>query len=68
MNACDKETFQKHMEVFRYKMASDHSFDGGWLKSSFVLDFQGGEGVTGLWIRSAGVAMILAAPRACHYR
>jgi hypothetical protein len=63
MNACDKETFQKHMEVFRYKMASDHSFDGGWLKSSFVLDFQGGEGVTGLWIRSAGVAMVLAAPR-----
>ena len=63
MNACDTDTFKRHMEVFRYKMANDHSFDGGWLKSSFILDFQGGEGVTGLWIRSAGMAMILAAPR-----
>ena len=63
MNACDPETFKRHMEVFRYKMANDHSFDGGWLKSSFILDFQGGEGVTGLWIRSAGMAMILAAPK-----
>lgn len=63
MHACDQATFQRHMESFRYKMANDHSFDGGWLKSAFVLDFQGGEGVTGLWIRSAGMALILAAPR-----
>ena len=63
MHACDVETFQRHMQAFRYKMANDHSFDGGWLKSSFVLDFQGGEGVTGLWIRSAGMALILATPR-----
>ncbi len=63
MNACDEKLFQDHMETFRYKMANDHLCDGGFVKSSFILDFQGGEGVTGLWIRSAGTALILAAPK-----
>jgi hypothetical protein len=63
MNACDEKLFQDHMATFRYKMANDHLCDGGFVKSSFILDFQGGEGVTGLWIRSAGTALILAAPK-----
>ncbi|MEN9361972.1 MAG: hypothetical protein RL095_3507 [Verrucomicrobiota bacterium] len=60
MNLVDPGLFRKHLDAFRWKFAIEPSFDGGWLKSSYIFDTQGGEGVTGLWIRSAVMAIILS--------
>lgn len=59
--AADEGTFLKHMQNFRYKMSLDDCWEGGFLKSAFPLDFQGGEGVTATWIRSAGNILVLNA-------
>ncbi len=59
--AADEEVFLKHMQNFRYKMTLDDCWEGGFLKSAFPLDFQGGEGVTASWIRTAGSIMVLNA-------
>jgi hypothetical protein len=59
--AADEEIFLKHMQNFRYKMSLDDCWEGGFLKSAFPLDFQGGEGVTATWIRSAGNILVLNA-------
>ncbi|GAA5497034.1 hypothetical protein Rhal01_03222 [Rubritalea halochordaticola] len=61
MAAADEEVFLKHMQNFRYKMTIDDNWEGGFLKSAFPLDFQGGEGVTSQWIRSAGSILVLNA-------
>lgn len=57
----DESVFLKHMQNFRYKMTLDDNWEGGFLKSAFPLDFQGGEGVTSNWIRSAGSILVLNA-------
>ena len=59
--AADEEVFLKHMQNFRYKLTLDDNWEGGFLKSAFPLDFQGGEGVTAEWIRSAGSILVLNA-------
>lgn len=59
--SADEEIFLKHMQNFRYKMSLDDCWEGGFLKSAFPLDFQGGEGVTATWIRSAGSILVLNA-------
>ncbi len=60
--ACaDEEVYLKHMQNFKYKMTIDDNWEGGFLKSAFPLDFQGGEGVTANWIRSAGYILSLNA-------
>ncbi|NWK57486.1 NPCBM/NEW2 domain-containing protein [Verrucomicrobiaceae bacterium N1E253] len=60
--ACgDEDVFLKHMQHFRYKMTLDDNWEGGILKSAFPLDFQGGEGVTATWIRSAGSILVFNA-------
>jgi len=59
--SADEEVFLKHMRNFRYKMSLDDCWEGGFLKSAFPLDFQGGEGVTASWIRSAGSILVLNA-------
>jgi len=59
--SADEEVFLKHMRNFRYKMSLDDCWEGGFLKSAFPLDFQGGEGVTSSWIRSAGSILVLNA-------
>jgi len=59
--SADEAVFIKHMQNFRYKMSLDDCWEGGFLKSAFPLDFQGGEGVTGSWIRSAGSILVLNA-------
>ncbi|MGB0991542.1 MAG: DUF6288 domain-containing protein, partial [Akkermansiaceae bacterium] len=59
--AADEEVFLKHMQNFKYKMTIDDNWEGGFLKSAFPLDFQGGEGVTANWIRSAGSILVLNA-------
>lgn len=59
--AADEDVFLKHMQNFKYKMTIDDNWEGGILKSAFPLDFQGGEGVTSNWIRSAGTILVLNA-------
>ncbi|MCH7227376.1 DUF6288 domain-containing protein [Haloferula sp. A504] len=59
--AADEEVFLEHMRHFRYKLTLDDNWEGGFLKSAFPLDFQGGEGVTSVWIRSAGTILTLNA-------
>lgn len=59
--AADEEVFLEHMRHFRYKLTLDDNWEGGFLKSAFPLDFQGGEGVTSVWIRSAGTLLTLNA-------
>ncbi|MFM7181957.1 MAG: DUF6288 domain-containing protein [Verrucomicrobiales bacterium] len=59
--SADEAVFLKHMQNFRYKLALDDCWDGGFLKSAFPLDFQGGEGVTANWIRTAGTILVLNA-------
>lgn len=59
--SADEAVFLKHMRNFRYKMSLDDCWEGGFLKSAFPLDFQGGEGVTANWIRSAGSILVLNA-------
>ena len=59
--SADEDAFLKHMQNFRYKMTIDDNWEGGFLKSAFPLDFQGGEGVTSNWIRSAGSILVLNA-------
>ncbi len=59
--AADEAVFLKHMQNFKYKMTLDDNWEGGILKSAFPLDFQGGEGVTAEWIRSAGSILVLNA-------
>lgn len=59
--AADENVFLKHMQNFRYKMTLDDCWEGSILKSAFPLDFQGGEGVTSTWIRSAGSILVLNA-------
>lgn len=59
--AADEKVFLKHMQNFRYKMTLDDCWEGSILKSAFPLDFQGGEGVTSTWIRSAGSILVLNA-------
>lgn len=59
--AADESVFLKHMQHFRYKMSLDDCWEGGILKSAFPLDYQGGEGVTASWIRSAGSILVLNA-------
>lgn len=61
MASTDEEVFLKHMQNFKYKMTIDDNWEGGFLKSAFPLDFQGGEGVTSQWIRSAGSILVLNA-------
>ncbi len=56
--AADEGVFIKHMQNFRYKMTIDDNWEGGILKSAFPLDFQGGEGVTSNWIRTAGTILV----------
>ena len=57
----DEAVFIKHMQNFRYKLTLDDCWEGGFLKSAFPLDFQGGEGVTANWIRTAGTILVLNA-------
>jgi hypothetical protein len=57
----DEAVFLKHLQNLRYKLTLDDCWDGGFLKSAFPLDFQGGEGVTGNWIRTAGTILVLNA-------
>lgn len=57
----DEKIFLKHMQNFKYKMVIDDNWEGGFLKSAFPLDLQGGEGVTSTWIRSAGSILVLNA-------
>lgn len=57
----DEAVFLKHMRNFRYKLTLDDCWDGGILKSAFPLDFQGGEGVTANWIRTAGTILVFNA-------
>lgn len=59
--AADEDVFLKHMQNFKYKMTIDDNWEGGFLKSAFPLDFQGGESVTSSWIRSAGSILVLNA-------
>jgi len=59
--AADEAVFLKHMQNFKYKMTIDDMWEGGFLKSAFPLDFQGGEGITSNWIRSAGSILVLNA-------
>ena len=59
--SADEGVFLKHMQNFKYKMTIDDNWEGGFLKSAFPLDFQGGEGVTSNWIRSAGSILVLNA-------
>ena len=61
MSVLDDELYRDHLEHFKYKLTIDDCWDGGYLKSAFPMDFQGGEGVTGLWIRTAGTIMGLCA-------
>jgi len=61
MAAADEDVFLKHMQSFKYKMTIDDCWEGGFLKSAFPMDFQGGEGVTSNWIRSAGYVLVLNA-------
>ncbi|MFC4992216.1 DUF6288 domain-containing protein [Rubritalea tangerina] len=61
MAVADEAVFLKHMQNFKYKMTIDDNWEGGYLKSAFPLDFQGGEGVTSMWIRTAGSILTLNA-------
>lgn len=59
--AADEEVFLKHLQNSRYKLTLDDCWEGGFLKSAFPLDLQGGEGVTANWIRTAGTILVLNA-------
>ena len=61
--SADEKVYRKHMQNFRYKMTLDDCWEGGFLKSAFPLDFQGGEGVTASWIRTAGTILVLNAQK-----
>ncbi len=59
LSTADEDVFLKHMQNFKYKMTIDDNWDGGFHKSHFPLDFQGGENVTANNIRSAGSILVL---------
>ena len=61
MASGNEEVYLKHMQNFKYKMTIDDNWEGGFLKSAFPLDFQGGEGVTSSWIRTSGYILVLNA-------
>lgn len=63
MAAESESLFLKSMQNFKYKMTIDDNWDGGILKAAFPLDFQGGEGVTAVLIRSAGSILVLNAAK-----
>ena len=63
MAAEDESLFLKSMQNFKYKMTLDDNWEGGILKAAFPLDFQGGESVTGVLIRSAGSILVLNATK-----
>lgn len=63
MAAEDKSLFLKSMQNFKYKMTIDDNWEGGILKSAFPLDYQSGEGVTAIWIRTAGSILVLNATK-----
>ena len=53
--------YLEHMEHFRYKLTLNDCWEGGFLKNAFPLDYQSGEGVTNLWIRSSGYLLAMCA-------
>ena len=59
--AADEEVFLRTMQNKRYKLTIDDCWEGGILKSAFPMDFQGGEGVTANWIRTAGTILVFNA-------
>jgi len=61
--ASDPETFYKHMEIFKHKIAMHRCWNGGFCASQFPFDYMGGEGVMGGIFRTACYLISLCAHR-----